>query len=76
MRTDGRWPTSVIHECRRCDGLWGLLSALVDGKCGRQYTELMGDLGADVVREEPRPLAAPRSLVPPAVISFALAAFG
>lgn len=45
MRTDGRWPTSVIHECRRCDGLWGLLSALVDGKCGRQYTELMGGLG-------------------------------
>jgi hypothetical protein len=31
MKTDERWPTSVIHECRRCDELSGLLVALVDG---------------------------------------------
>jgi len=31
MKTAERRPTSVIHECRRCDELWGLLVALVDG---------------------------------------------
>ena len=31
MKADERWPTSVIHECRRCDELWEMVVALVDG---------------------------------------------
>jgi hypothetical protein len=45
MRTDGRWPTSVTHECRRCDELIGLKSAFVDGFVVGNTQNLMRDLG-------------------------------
>ena len=32
MKADERRPTSVIHECRRCDELWEMVVALVDEK--------------------------------------------
>lgn len=52
MRTDGRWPTSVFHECRRNDELLKLFRALVDGIDGLAVPELDGGTwGTEVLRE-------------------------
>jgi hypothetical protein len=44
MKADERRPTSVIHECRRCDELWEMVVALVDEKVVCDILGLMRDL--------------------------------
>jgi hypothetical protein len=52
MKTENRWPTSVVHECRQCDELWELRDAFVDGNVVGDTRDLMGLTCAPGVRKD------------------------
>lgn len=61
MKADERRPTSVIHECRRCDELWEMVVALVDGRVVCDILGLMRGT-CENVRERAPAFAAARRI--------------